>query len=137
LIGKIIIFLTGYPDRGLDKQKNWDISTDWPWDYNEFLESDLPSWKHSKASGSLFHWRSIFLSATDLNESLQTNHMRYHQTVFCIQLETANAQAKIFFNFWKFSIFFQEFSKFEIFKWPEMTQYEMKLKKIRRLMTVK
>ena len=35
----------------------------------------------------------VFLGATDLTESPQTNSMRYHKTVFCIQLETKKAQA--------------------------------------------
>jgi hypothetical protein len=38
----------------------------------------------------------LFLGATDLTESPQTNRMRYHETGFCIQLETKNAQAKNF-----------------------------------------
>ena len=72
-----------------------------------------------------------FLGAIDLTVSPQPNRMRYHKTFF---FETKKAWAKkILENFLKF------FSKFEIYKWPEMTQYgyEMKLEEILRLMAEK
>jgi hypothetical protein len=59
----------------------------------------------------------VFLGATDLTASPQTNRMRYHEAVFWIQLESKKAQAKLFLNF---RDFFQKISKFEIFKWPNV-----------------
>ena len=46
---------------------------------------------------------SFFYRCDRFHFSPQTNRMRYHKTVFCLQLETKKAQAKnFFFNFRKF-----------------------------------